>query len=63
MNFDEICLYARPDALAVCLAHRGLRWISYAPVVQFYLLWSPYICIISFLYLDLYVLGDDALIS
>ena len=30
--------------------------------IQFYLLLSPYICFISFLYLDLYVLGDDALI-
>ena len=28
---------------------------------QFYLLLSPYLCFISFLYLDLYVLGDDAL--
>ena len=38
-------------------------WISFAPVVQFYLLLSPYLCFISFLYLDVYVLGDDALIS
>ena len=38
-------------------------WISFAPVVQFYLLLSPYLCYISFLHLDLYVLGDDALIS
>ena len=30
---------------------------------QFYLLLSHYLCFISFLYLDLYVLGDDALIS
>ena len=32
--------------------------------IQFYLLLSPYtcICFISFLHLDLYVLGDDALI-
>ena len=30
--------------------------------IQFYLLLSPYLCFIS-LYLDLYVLGDDALIS
>ena len=30
---------------------------------QFYLLLSPYLCFISFLYLDLYVVGDDALIS
>ena len=31
--------------------------------IQFRLLLSPYLCFISFLYLDLYVLGDDALIS
>ena len=31
--------------------------------IQFYLLLSPYLCFISFLYFDLYVLGDDALIS
>ena len=28
-----------------------------------YLLLSPYHCFISLLYLDLYVIGDDALIS
>ena len=31
--------------------------------IPFYLLLSHYLCLISFLYLDLYVLGDDALIS
>ena len=31
--------------------------------IQFYLLVRPYRCFISFLYLDLYVLGDDAFIS
>ena len=31
--------------------------------IQFYLLLSPYLCLISLLYLDLYVLGDVALIS
>ena len=31
--------------------------------IQFYLLLSLYLCFISLLYLDLYVLGDDALIS
>ena len=31
--------------------------------IQFNLLLSPYPCFISVLYLDLYVLGDDALIS
>ena len=30
---------------------------------QFYLLLNPYLCFISLLYLDLYVLGDGALIS
>ena len=30
--------------------------------IQFYLLLSPYRYFISLLYLDLYVLGDDALI-
>ena len=30
--------------------------------IQFYLLLSSYLCFISLLYLDLYVLGDDALI-
>ena len=31
--------------------------------IQFYLMLNPYACLISFLYLDLYVLEDDALIS
>ena len=31
--------------------------------IQFYLMLSTYLCFIFFLYLDLYVLGDDALIS
>ena len=31
--------------------------------IQFYLLLSAYICFITLLYLDLYVLEDDALIS
>ena len=31
--------------------------------IQFNLLLSPYPCFISLLYLDLFVLGDDALIS
>ena len=38
-------------------------WSSFAPVIKFHLLLSPYLCLISFLNLDLYVLGDDALIS
>ena len=31
--------------------------------IKFYLLLSPYLCFISLLYLNLYALGDDALIS
>ena len=31
--------------------------------IQFFLLLSPYLCFFFFLYHDLYVLGDDALIS
>ena len=31
--------------------------------IQFNLLLSPYPCFISLLYIDLYVLGDDALIN
>ena len=31
--------------------------------IKFYLLVSPILCFISLLYLDLYVLGDDALIT
>ena len=31
--------------------------------IQFYLQLSPYLYFISLLYLELYVLGDDALIS
>ena len=31
--------------------------------IQFYLLLSPYLCFIPFLYLDLYVLEDDVLIN
>ena len=35
----------------------------FSSVIQFYLLLSPFVLFISLLYLDLYVLGDDALIS
>ena len=31
--------------------------------IQFYVLLSPFLCVVSFLYLGLYVLGDDAWIS
>ena len=42
----------------------GVYWLDFfCSGIQFYLLLSPYLCLNSFLYLDLYVLGDDALIS
>ena len=41
----------------------GFNGDFFCSSIQFYLLLSPYLCIISFLYLDLDVLGDDALIS
>ena len=45
----------------------GLTWVYlldfFFSGVQFYLLLSPYLCFISLLYLDLYVPGDDVLIS
>ena len=51
-----------PDALAV--RSTGVYLLDFfCSGIQFYLLLSPYLCFISFLYLDLYVLGDDALIS
>ena len=45
----------------------GPTWVNlldfFCSGIQFYLLLSPYLCFISLLYLDLYVLGDDALVS
>ena len=48
--------------LAVFLAHRVYMLDFFCAGIQFYLQSSPYLCFISFLYLDLYVLGDDELI-
>ena len=53
--------------MAVCRAHQGPMFFHmldfFCAGIQFYLLLSPYLCFISLLYLDLYVLGDDALIG
>ena len=46
--------------LGCCQAHGGYLFFCYG--IQFYLLLSPYLCFISFLYLEFYVLIDDALI-
>ena len=45
------------------LAYTVLNLDFFCSGIQFNLLLSPYPCFISLLYLDLYVLGDDALIS
>ena len=52
-----------PDALAV-VRPTGVYLLDFlCSGIQFYLLSSIYLRFISFLYLDSYVLGDDALIS
>ena len=50
-----------PDALAVCQAHRGLP-VGFL-LLRYSVLFTvePLSLLISFLYLDLYVLKDDAL--
>ena len=40
-----------------------LKYAFFCAGIQFYLLLSPYLCFISLLYLVLYLLGDDAMIS
>ena len=49
-----------PDALAVVRPTGVYLLDFFCTGIQFYLLLSPNLCSISFLYLDLYVLGDDA---
>ena len=39
------------------------KCIGFCIGIQLYLLLSPYLCFNTLLYLHLYVLGDDALIS
>ena len=53
----------RPDALAGVKPTRVYLLDFFCSCIQVYLLLSPYLFFISFLYLDLYVLGDDVLIS
>ena len=58
-------LQASQSAIAsICFGiDRGLPVGFFCSGVQFYLLLGPYLCFIFLSYLDLYVLGDDALIS
>ena len=72
--FDLLCLIVKFSGHNHLLLERLMLWLFVRPAgvylldffcsgIQFYLLLSPYLCFISLLYLDLYVLGDDALIS
>ena len=48
----------------LCVGPTGVYLLDFfCSGIQFNLLLSPYPCFISLLYLDLYVLGDNALIS
>ena len=47
----------------VCRAHRGLPVGFLCSSIQFNLLLGPCPCFVSLLYLDLFVLGDDALVG
>ena len=50
--------------LWLCVGPTGVYLLDiFCSGIQFYLLLSPYLCFVSLLYLDLYVLGDDALIN
>ena len=59
MSFKEK-VYARADDRRTTDEER-LQYLTLS--LQFYVLLSPYLCFISFLYLDLYVLGDEAWIN
>ena len=52
-----------PDALAFVRPTRVYLFDLFCSSIQLYVLLGLYLCFISFLYLDLYVLGDDAWIS
>ena len=55
--------FLNSDALAV-VRPNGVYLLDFVcSGIQFYVLLSPYLCFNFFLYLDLYVLGDDAWIS
>ena len=55
--------WLRPGALAVVRSIGVYLLDFFCSSIQFYVLLSPYLCFISFLYLDLYVLGDNLWIS
>ena len=64
---DSAILYSNKDPRVISdklVGPTGVYLLDFfCSGIQFNLLLSPYPCFISLLYLDLYVLGDDALIS
>ena len=50
-----LCLWSGPPGFNC--------WIFFYSGIQLYVLLSRYLCVISFLYLDLHLLGDDTSIS
>ena len=52
-----------PDAVSAVRPARVSLFDFFCYCIQLYVLLSPYLCFISFLYLDLYVLGDELWIS
>ena len=47
-----------PDTVSAVRPARVYLFDVFCYGIQLYVLLSPYLCFISFLYLDLYVLGD-----
>ena len=51
------------DVVSV-VGHSGVQLLDFVcSDIQLYILLSPYLCFITFLYLDLYVLQDDTSIT
>ena len=60
----QLIMWQGPDALAVVRPTRVYMLDFFCSGIQFYVLLSPYLgFFFYFLYLDLYVFEDDALIS
>ena len=51
-----------PDAVSVS-GPPGFNYLIFCYGIQLFVLLSPYLCFVTFLYLDSYVLGDDSWIS
>ena len=64
-RLGTLYLYEEKTFVQTFLIHflKKKRLNFFCSGIQFYLLLSPYFCFISILYLDLYALRDDALIS